>query len=138
MNNDELTNVISRRQRSGFGKILVFKPRTGRREPSSRPSAESTANKLVTFEASGSALRGLRIEDSDTLVCKRSFKVSEIDGKVCVVRIVATNEKKARVVARNPGGSVTLSTTNPETPRETFGADEIEILAIAVEVRHKL
>lgn len=136
MNKDELTNVISRRQRSGIGKILVFKPRSGGRKPAARPSEESP--KLVMFEAAGSSLRGLRIEDGDTIVCKRTFKVSEIDGKVCVVRIVATGEKKARIVARNPGGSVTISTTDPETPRETFGADEIEILAIAVEVRHKL
>ncbi len=136
MDNDELANAISRRQRSGFGRVLLFKPRTSGRKPISRPSGESTS--LVSFEVCGSALRGLRIEDGDTLVCKRGFKISEIDGKVCVVRVVATGEKKARIVARNPGGTITLSTTDPDTPRETFGADEIEILAIAVEVRHKL
>lgn len=104
------------------------------------PQNAKPNDRFCEFEVSGDSLQSLGILDGDLLTCKINFTIAEIKpSTVCIVRIIPTAEETAKMVEIDVATeTITLIGANPKYKPRTFFFDEIEILAIAVELRKKL
>lgn len=122
----------------GCGKVVPFTPRD-KRKWIPLPKDAKAFHQFTEYEVCGDSLSGERIFDGDLLTCRINFELSEIKPhKICIVRVLSTNEELAKKVSISNDGTVTLSSANPNYPPLIFFADEIEILAIVVEARFQL
>ena len=122
----------------GAGKIVPFTPRD-QRKWIPVPKGARAFDQFSEYEVCGDSLTGLNIHDGDLLTCRKNFELSEVrPNKICIVRLLTTGEQIAKLVRLNCDGTVTLSGANPRFEPQTYFADEIEILAMVVEVRRAI
>jgi len=136
MGPDDFSHALDLAQ-VGAGRVVDFKPRP-KLLTVPTPVGVRQRERLAVFEVSGTSLDGLGLRDGDLLTCKLDFERFEAAGKLCVVRIVPTNEKIAKIVRPNGDGTITLAPANPEFSDRVLPGDEVEILAIALEVRRRI
>jgi len=122
----------------GAGKVVDFVPRSKKRWIP-LPHDARAFDVFCDFEVSGSSLLGTGIDSGDYLTCRRNFELWEIKPeKICILLIHPLAELTAKKIRLNNDGTVTISGANPNFEPRTFFADEIEIVALAVEHRRKI
>ncbi len=120
------------------GKVVEFLPRECRKWIP-LPKGARAFHQYAEYEICGDSLEGLNIFDGDLLTCRKNFELSEVKPKkICIVRLLHTNEQIAKMVRLNDDGTVTLSGANPRFVAQTYFADEVEIMALVVEVRRQV
>lgn len=121
------------------GKVVPF-TLNPRRKFIPLPKTARPNDRFCEFEVLGSSLIDLGISDGDLLTCKVTFNITEIKPKtICIVRILPTDEETAKMLEIDVANeTITLIGANKTFKPRTFFIDEVEILAIAVELRKKL
>lgn len=123
----------------GAGKVVDFLP-LNKHKWIPLPKNAKTSDRFDDYEICGESLEGIGIFDGMSLTCRTTFEISDIKPhKVCIVLLLHTNEQTAKMVQINhQEETVTLIGANPNYKSTTYFYDEIQILAIADEVRRKI
>jgi hypothetical protein len=92
--------------------------------------AKKGAVDLVTL--SGDSLEGIGLFDGDQVLCKTAFGKRDIKANtVCIVYVPKLNGTFAKKVVYKDG-NVVLKSFNPNIADQVYGADEVEIQGIVL------
>lgn len=136
MNHPPFIEVYSLGQ-IGAGKVVEFVPRDNKRWIP-LPKGARYFDQFVEFDICGDSLAGIGITDGMILTCRRNFEISEIKNRVCVIYFHETGEMSAKMIRPNNDGTVSVISADPDYSEKIYFADEIEILALAVEKREPI
>lgn len=121
----------------GAGKVVEFVPKE-KKHWMPLPKHARYFDQFVEFDVSGNSLSGIGITDGMILTCRRNFELSEIKNRVCIVYFHVTGEMSAKMVRPNDDGTVSIISADPDLSENTYFADEVEILALAIEKREAI
>lgn len=121
----------------GAGRAVNFLPQA-KQVWVTRPAAARANDKLVRVQVSGDSLIGDEIRDGDYIICRTNFDFIELRAGQIVVALLPSGELTLKKFYLNLNGTVTLRAANPLYPDQTFGTDEIEIHAVALELNRSL
>lgn len=116
------------------GKIVPFVPRNLLKKRLNVPlPAHVRPETVEALEIKGDSLAGIGIYDGMYLIFRTVFERFEVTpDRICIVRILTTDELIARRVRYHADRLVTLRPANPNYPDTHYFEDEIQVIGLGI------